>query len=564
VTGTPLWFGPSERPLFGWVHAPDGPQAAGAVVLCPPLARELNSAQATFRHLATEIARAGMLAVRFDYDGTGDSSGSDRDPDRVRAWLDSVGHAVDLARACGAQSVSIVGMRMGALLAAAAAAELRGIDAVVLWDPCRSARSFVREQAALLAMVSDEPEEVVEGKPILGFVFRDDTVADLAALRVPAGGRPPARVLLLTRPDRPATADLAEVAESLGASVTTGTALSQERILEVEPLEREIPAETTANIVAWLRAGIDEPPFAVAVPARSRAGVYWDGSDLCESVVRLGPFEMFGIETAPEVAADSPTVLMFNAGTDSHIGPNRLWVELSRRWAAAGLRCVRFDLTGLGESPARPGGPENVVRPPEAFDDMEDVRQAVEPDDPSNVVLVGLCSGGYQALEDALRYPPRGVYTINPVLHFAPPELATGRMDPRRRICWPTKGLSQAYRSFLMEPVRRRLRKVAWTSARLLNPRRDRDPRQWLDELRQARVEVVIVCGEDQGHAFGSVGAGAPPAGRQDSVRVEIVPGLDSALMPAGQRTQVTDQLTAHLVGHFAPVRAEPRIAAAS
>ena|ERR1039458_7216840 len=152
MTATPLWFGPSGRPLFGWLHVPEDNQGRGAVVLCPPLARELTSTQYTYRCLAEELAEAGMLAVRFDYDGTGDSSGGDRDPHRVESWLASIGHAVDLARSSGARAVSLVGMRVGALLGAVAAARLGSIDAVVLWDPCASARSFVREQAALQRM----------------------------------------------------------------------------------------------------------------------------------------------------------------------------------------------------------------------------------------------------------------------------------------------------------------------------------------------------------------------------------------------------------------------------
>ena len=132
MTATPLWFGPSERPLFGWVHVPEDARARGAVVLCPPLARELTSTQNCYRLLAEALAGVGMLAVRFDYDGTGDSAGGDRDPHRVESWLTSIAHAVDLARACGPQAVSLVGMRVGGLLAAVEAARLGSIDAVVL------------------------------------------------------------------------------------------------------------------------------------------------------------------------------------------------------------------------------------------------------------------------------------------------------------------------------------------------------------------------------------------------------------------------------------------------
>jgi len=549
MTATPVWFGPPGRALFGWVHAPEDGRADGAVVLCPPLTRELNSAQSTFGYLAEEIAAAGMLAIRFDYDGTGDSVGDDRDPDRVHAWIASVGHAVGLARRCGVGPVSILGMRMGAWLGAAAAPYLDAIEAVVLWDPCTSGRAFVREKSALLRLLTDEPADSVEGTQLLGYVFSDETVADLGALAVPAGGDPPSRVLLLSRPDR---APLTALADALGGELTQASALGQEDLLEVDPAGRQIPVETVETIVTWLRGGREHRAEPVTVPRSCQSRFEHEGAVLTERVVRLGATGMFGIATTPEITTSSPTVLMLNAGNDSHIGPSRLWVDLSRRWAAAGLRCVRFDFTGIGDSAARPGKQPNVVRSPDAFDDMADVRAAVEPSDPSNVILVGLCSGGYQALEDALRSPVRGVYAINPVLHFTPPELESGPMDPRRRICWPIQGLSLAYRSILMEPVRRRLRHVAWFAAHSLSRHRDRNPGRWLPQLRHDGVRVFVVCGEDQAFAFGrSRDSRQDPTVESDPVRIDVIPGLDGALMPGRQRADVTAQLTAHVIEHF-------------
>ena len=168
---------------------------------------------------------------------------------------------------------------------------------------------------------------------------------------------------------------------------------------------------------------------------------------------------------------------MLNAGLDWHVGPNRLWVDLARRWALAGFRCVRLDHSGLGDSAPRPGKKSNVIRPPEAFDDVTEAAAALEPADPTNIVLLGLCSGGYQALEHALLQPVRAAYAINPTLHFTPPEMADGPMDPRRRICWPAHGFVSAYRALLFEPVRRHLRQGVWWALHLVNRGSNRNPR---------------------------------------------------------------------------------------
>jgi alpha-beta hydrolase superfamily lysophospholipase len=543
------WFGPSARPLFGWAHVPADGSATGAVVLCPPLARELAATQVCYRTVADRLADAGMLAIRFDYDGTGDSAGDDADPDRVRSWVASIGHAVAFARRCGVATVSLLGMRIGGPLAAVAAAGL-DIDALVLWDPI-SGRPFVRGESALRRLRFDEPPASGEVTELPGFVFGTDTVAALGALSVPAAARPPARVLLLTRPGQtPHT----ELTEAVGTTPERADALGQEQMLEVEPGQRRTPEETIDQVVAWLSSGPVADRATVSVPRQDAALVPVGDGFVTERAVRLGPAGLFAIAAEPERSSDAPTVLMLNAGTDWHVGPNRLWVELSRRWAAAGVRCVRLDESGLGDSPPRPGNAANVVRAPDAFDDVAEAAAAVSPEDPGNVVLLGLCSGGYQALENALAGAVRGVYAINPVLHFNPPELEWGPMDPRRRICWPASNLALTYRWLLTEPVRRRLRTAIWRVVHLFNRDHDRAATTWLDELRRDKVEVLVVCSEDEARPFGAAIETAPaPERGQDPIRIDVVSGLDGSLMPSGQRAEVSRRLTEHLFAHFAP-----------
>jgi pimeloyl-ACP methyl ester carboxylesterase len=193
-----------------------------------------------------------------------------------------------------------------------------------------------------------------------------------------------------------------------------------------------------------------------------------------------------------------------------------------------------------------------VIRAPEAFDDVADAADALEPDDPTNVILVGLCSGAYQALESALIRPPRGVYAINPLLHFQPPELAGGPMDPRRRICQPNTGLAQAYRWLPIGPLRRRLRNLAWRATHLVNRRLN--PSNWLDQLRRDGVQVLAICGENEARPFASVtGRTGQGASGDGTIRIDVIGDLDHALMPAWQRVEVTRRMTDHLLAHFAP-----------
>src|SRR4051812_48353772 len=91
-----LIFGPSERRCFGWFHAPlEGMTRNTGVVLCRPLGYEGTCAYETVTRLAEYLAAVGFAVLRFDYHGTGDSTGSDADEGRVEAWLGSVQAAIE-------------------------------------------------------------------------------------------------------------------------------------------------------------------------------------------------------------------------------------------------------------------------------------------------------------------------------------------------------------------------------------------------------------------------------------------------------------------------------------
>ena len=206
--GRPLYFGPEARRLFGWYHPAS---ASGlAVVLCNPFGAEAQMAHRSVRYFAEAFARAGLPSLRFDYDGTGDSVGYDGDPGRVDAWLSSIHAACDELRArSGATRVVLFGVRLGATLAATAAAERDDIAGLIAMAPVVSTGRYLRELAAAHSWtgLAPSPDGVhglpQDGQEAAGFLLTAETMDALGVLDPLAQPYPPApRVLVLDRPDR--------------------------------------------------------------------------------------------------------------------------------------------------------------------------------------------------------------------------------------------------------------------------------------------------------------------------------------------------------------------------
>lgn len=116
------------------------------VVICPPVMTEYMRAHVAMRRLADRLADLGRPVIRFDYLGTGDSS---RDMTQVRLsdWLGNISDAITCLQGYGVAHFDLVGIRLGALLAAhfcQIADKEQQPNRLVLWDPVRSGLGFLR------------------------------------------------------------------------------------------------------------------------------------------------------------------------------------------------------------------------------------------------------------------------------------------------------------------------------------------------------------------------------------------------------------------------------------
>ncbi len=138
-----FYFGPSESYLLGVFHPRQGTNRNEGIVLCNPFGQEYLRAHKSMRRLAINLAGLGYPVLRFDYRGTGDSAG-DIDGHTADHWVEDIGHAIqELVDVAAVTRVALIGLRLGALLAAQAAARFGQVSRLVMWDPIADGAEYV-------------------------------------------------------------------------------------------------------------------------------------------------------------------------------------------------------------------------------------------------------------------------------------------------------------------------------------------------------------------------------------------------------------------------------------
>lgn len=411
-SASPMVFQVNEACCFGWFHAAQPPARGVGVVLCRPIGYESICTYGAYTQLAENFARAGFDVIRFDYHGTGDSAGDDADPDRVRAWIDSIKAAInELKQLSGVSRLALFGVRLGATLAAQAAVQLGGVESLMMWAPCATGRSFTRELRAAGVNRPAAKKSGSEANDIeaLGYLYTAQTVQDLEALQCQEFAVAPAKnVLILGRDDIPAEGPLPSKYREMGIS-TTYAVVPGYALMMAEPREIVFAPETLELITSWLcEANPFDASFVQACATRATCsdGIAFDS--IREMPMMFGPDQsLFGILAEPAELAvlngrNETAIVMLNVGGNYRIGPNRIYVKMARSLAALGYRALRFDLAGIGDSRTKMGFSNNSLY---SRDSTAEVRAAIDElvaKGCKNFHLLGICSGSFVAFQTAL------------------------------------------------------------------------------------------------------------------------------------------------------------------
>ncbi len=424
--------GEGLRPCFGWLHRASAPALGVGLVIVPPFGYEAVCAQRALRHLAETAAQAGLVAVRIDPDGTGNSAGDALDPDRLEGWLASIDRACTLALDAGAERLVLAGVRLGATLAVLAARRRHDVAGVVTIAAVPGGKALLREGRLLQRTLglmpapgaSDASDASGETQELVGFALGASTITELAAIDLcKLADAPAPAMLLLDRDDLPANQALAAHLAALGVEVDERQLPGYVEMV-LDPHRAQVPQAIIDATVAFARtrpvlADVPIRPHGTTGLAR-RTPMGAAEATVTEEAVALDEC-LQAVVTRP-AGAPRRAVILLNAGAVGQVGPNRLHVVLARRLAAAGDLVMRLDMSGIGDSRPRHGADENVVYSAHA---MADVGVAVEwarRAGADQVAVVGLCSGAYHAFRAALvGQPIDTVVAINPLtFHYKP------------------------------------------------------------------------------------------------------------------------------------------------
>ncbi|GAB3135090.1 alpha/beta hydrolase [Tsukamurella serpentis] len=477
------YFGPEDRPVYGALHLPSEGTARGAVLLVPPLAKKQYDAQRGLRRLADLLTARGLAVLRFDYYGTGDSSVPSGLPGAVADWIESVRHAHDYLAALGAGDPAVVAVRAGALLAAAA--ELTP-PALVLWDPVLRGSAFVRSQQALARVAGLERPHTDPG-PRAWVGLDIDREAIIALSRLRAGTLSARRMLVAAPPDAPDGFPAAERIE-----ITGMTDFLQPRSHLVR-----IPDDAITAIAAWLGDAVPRREPVAPVPVvrtEARIGAVRERIEEIDGARAIRTLPAHGTETGDQQPAVR-SVLLCATANDSRHGPNRAWVELARKVAAAGGSALRFDRRGSGESGPVAAGEVVPLFPDTGVPDAVAAARTCS----GPLLTAGICSGAWYAAHAAHHVGADSAVLVNTVLYswrlkqrlVTAADLGIPRTDP---------AFTSSARGRAKDLARRRLPYPAWR--RLGRRGITQVPEVLLRPLLEAGADTTVILAPEDANWF--------------------------------------------------------------
>ncbi|VAW92768.1 hypothetical protein MNBD_GAMMA23-344 [hydrothermal vent metagenome] len=416
----PFYFGSKEKPLLGWLHTTSAQQhSSTGIIICPPLAVEYMNSYRSLRYIADYFALAGIPAIRFDYHGTGDSSGIEEDDNRLDNWLWSINQAIEqLKTLTGCEKFGLFGFRMGATLASLVA-KTTPTEFLILWAALDSGKKYIRE-IKLLQMTSkiqpnNQNESLLEAG---GMGYWAQTADDLGKINLTKMTPQAKRILIVPRDEQATDTKLLQAWKQHDLNIEQINDVGSAQML-VDAHQTIVPHQAIQNVIQWVQKDLDKNTISNPIQSiQQKIARYADITHIngCSSTsqenqtVRESIFyygadnQHFAILTETEKSKKSalPTVIIANSGANHRVGPSRLYVLIARELSLMGFRCLRVDVPGIGDSIAPNQELENIEYITSSSKRILEVIEALQCNSNSQFILMGLCSGAYFSFHAAL------------------------------------------------------------------------------------------------------------------------------------------------------------------
>ena len=609
-----LWFGVDDARCFAMLHRPDVASHGGAahqgVVFCNAFGYEGLLSYRAYRHLADGVAARGQWALRFDYDGEGDSAGGAWEPHRVDAWMANIDAAVNVLRARGVTDVRLVGFRIGATLACRYATTHEGVSALVLWAPCERGAAYVREQRvrARMSAAARPPQPTVSDRfpadslEAVGFELTGETLAAISDidLLTDAFTCIPPSVLVIDRDDATPADDLVGKLAAAGARVDHEHMSGYEQFISDGEENAVTPRAALELIESWLdgispadpanaiepgHLVVESAKLAIDDPTGDRLSPPGPARDAVVEETLWIDDRFFAIcsTAAGRSSSLGATIVLPNTGSVAHIGPGRLYVTLARYWASVGFTVIRVDLGHAGDSihvdPSTENDPHAAARRQELRDVLVWVRRWTGND---ALVTAGMCSGAFLGLHLAMNGADIDhTLVINPAAFYldlaetaVPSEerafhsahtLARGFLDVRR---WKLALRHREIRRRGIRSVRNLFGANALAGFRVLAAGSARNaarrvglPVKTTSALaldlsaviaRGGKVLLVFATGESSATYFRTFGGSeCETLSHGDGLEVINIEGGDHVFSPPASREQLVEALTGYLTREY-------------
>jgi hypothetical protein len=410
----------SEDSVFYQLHKPNTELSSSTgIIIISPMGPEYMYCYRTIKCLSNKLASQGFYTLRYDPVGMGNSSSDLHDTNIVEKWIATPSKLSEhFLKACGLKDIIFIGLRSGCLILSELL-KLEKARGAVYWYPYTNGKVWVRDLSLVDSMLninSDDPALIDGG----GYPLTSQAQDRISQVNLNQSSFKLLENILLIEDSKSLPN------KKLAAILEDGQKLEKLALPGMKEMLQQathsiVPQSNLDAITQWMEkyGGVIE----------TQHQEYSDNFDYCyqsnhfveKELVIPGDKQLFGIFSEPKNSNYESILILSNAGSGHHVGPNRLNTDIARQAAELNMASYRFDFGHLGESTHDNGERDNHPYLGTSAEDVVEVINFLSKCYQKNIILVGLCSAGHNFFHAALASDCKNLsqlIVINPLTFY--------------------------------------------------------------------------------------------------------------------------------------------------